>query len=468
MADGQRRRSKTMSIGKRLRIGNQRGVFIVIFALLLLVVLGFVALGIEGGRWYLVRAELAKAVDAAALEAAKNIGGPANVLTLAQEIGSENFPAGYIGTPAAGAGSVRFTATQPAVDTVSVTGNVNATVVLAHLFGITSIPVSATAVAQQRNVEVMMVLDRSGSMAGQKMADLKIAAISFLNYFTPTQAQDMLGLISFSTTVKVDNPLATNFATAMTSAINSMNALGGTNTEDAIDHANGPQSFTNRANVQQYVVFFSDGMPTALTDRFRFNNTDYNAVAVVTGYNNRANCRASDYAESFVSRDLIKPDGSGNYGNAAYLTGDGKNSGGSTCPGGNNTTKWYLFQTRPVPRTAGGVYGAEACNIPHWEGTPYPKPSTVVDDLLPYFCDTAKQLALANAQTLKNRGVVIFVVGLGAPPDIDVNFLTNISSDCNLGVCAPTTNFTYIAPNSSQLQTIFNRIATTIRLRLVQ
>ena len=47
-------------------IDNQRGAFVVIFAVALLVILGFVALGIEGGRWYLVRAELAKGVDAAA------------------------------------------------------------------------------------------------------------------------------------------------------------------------------------------------------------------------------------------------------------------------------------------------------------------------------------------------------------------------------------------------------------------
>ena len=57
-------------------IHNQRGAFVVIFALSLLVLLGFVALGIEGGRWYLVRAELAKGVDSACLAGAKNISNP--------------------------------------------------------------------------------------------------------------------------------------------------------------------------------------------------------------------------------------------------------------------------------------------------------------------------------------------------------------------------------------------------------
>ncbi len=58
------------------RLAGERGAFLVIFALMLLVILGFTALGVEAGRWYLVRAELAKGVDAAALAAARNIGNP--------------------------------------------------------------------------------------------------------------------------------------------------------------------------------------------------------------------------------------------------------------------------------------------------------------------------------------------------------------------------------------------------------
>ena len=65
-----------MRVINKSMIHNQRGAFVVIFAIALMVILGFVALGIEGGRWYLVRAELAKGVDSAALQAAKNISNP--------------------------------------------------------------------------------------------------------------------------------------------------------------------------------------------------------------------------------------------------------------------------------------------------------------------------------------------------------------------------------------------------------
>ena len=181
-------------------IRNQRGAFVVIFAVALLVILGFVALGIEGGRWYLVRAELAKGVDAASLNGAKNISNPYLTATsLAEEFGRENFQAGYVGTPASGAGSVRFTATMVESDKISVTGNVDATATLARIFGFDRIPVVATGMAQKKEVEIMMILDRSGSMAGTKMTALKNAASNFLDFFAQTQDKDKVGLISFAT-----------------------------------------------------------------------------------------------------------------------------------------------------------------------------------------------------------------------------------------------------------------------------
>ena len=117
-------------------VDNQRGAFAVIFAVALFVLLGFVAIGIDAGRWYLVRAELAKGVDSASLAGAKNISNPyVTPTTLAEEFGRENFEAGYVGTPQSGTGTVRFTATMVESDKISVTGNVDATATIARIFG---------------------------------------------------------------------------------------------------------------------------------------------------------------------------------------------------------------------------------------------------------------------------------------------------------------------------------------------
>ena len=453
-------------------IHNQRGAFVVIFALSLLVLLGFVALGIEGGRWYLVRAELAKGVDSACLAGAKNISNPfVTPTTLAEEFGRENFEAGYVGTPQSGAGSVRFTATMVETDKISVTGNVDATAILARIFGFDRIPVAATGVAQKKEVEIMMILDRSGSMAGTKMTALKNASRGFLDFFADTQDKDKVGLISFAFTAGIngvpDRALGTNFVTPMKTAISNMTADGATNAEDAVDMADGTGGFTDQTGVpgdrriQQFVVFFSDGMPTALRDRFKYNNTVYDGVVYGQGSSGRANCRTSDYPYMSVDNVLLRPNGSGAYpGVNPDTTGDGKATSGSStnrtvCTSGGSrylNTKWYLFETTLVPRSGGGTWPAERCSIP-------------MNDLLPYFCGKARQLALDNAQILKSKGIKIYAIGLGSS-EIDETYLRNLSSDCNGGTCSGY-NFTFKVTTAAELEPVFNKIAKDIKLRLV-
>ena len=84
----------------RTTLNNQRGTIAVLFAILLIVLIGFCALAIDVGSWYVVQAELSKSVDAAAFTGAKNISNPyADPLVLAEQLGSENFPTGLLGTP---------------------------------------------------------------------------------------------------------------------------------------------------------------------------------------------------------------------------------------------------------------------------------------------------------------------------------------------------------------------------------
>jgi hypothetical protein len=66
-------------------------------------------------------------------------------------------------------------------------------------------------------------------------------------------------------------------------------------------------------------------------------------------------------------------------------------------------------------------------------------------------------MAEANAQVLKNRGIMIYIIGLGS--DVNKVVLGNIAS-------GPT--FEYYAPDSSDLQSIFDAIAKDIKLRLTQ
>ncbi len=72
----------------RLAAADRKGTVLVSVTVMLAALMGFVALGIEVGTWYVMRAELSKAVDAAALAGAANIASPnLNLAALAQDFG---------------------------------------------------------------------------------------------------------------------------------------------------------------------------------------------------------------------------------------------------------------------------------------------------------------------------------------------------------------------------------------------
>lgn len=450
-------------------LSNQKGAVLLIFALLLIVLVGFVALGMEVGRWYLVRAELSKGVDAAALAAAKNISNPyVNVNTLVQEIGKENFPPGYVETPASGAGSISFSSSQVIENkSIKVTGNVSTQAILARLFGVNQVAVQSSGEGQKNEVEVMMILDRSLSMGvngGRPLRDLKTAAIGFLEYFAETQDKDNMGLITFATGVTVDHPLSTNFVAPMQSRINALTANGWTNAEHAIDLADGPGGFTDQTGIpgdrrkQQFLIFFSDGSPTAFTGRFRRNGVEFpNAVVRVEPPTmNNPQCLQVNDQMGHADSEVLYPT-TGTNSLIPTPTGDGNPTSGNPRTSCINAgvrylnTRWYIFEDARYGLPRYGLPTLPQCK----------RPSGVLNEipnLAPYICNTAKQMALDHAQELKDKYIKIYTIGLGSDQYLDRNFLGQIAS-------GPT--YEYYAPTSADLEAIFKLIAKEIKLRLV-
>jgi Flp pilus assembly protein TadG len=421
---------------------SQSGSILITFAFFLVLLIAFSAIGVEAGRWFLVRAELSKTVDAAALVAVKNLSNPnVSPITLAQEFALANFPTGYLGTPGAGgAGAATFDAQVIGTVKVEVTGHASAQAILARVLGFDLIPVTSVGTAQKRKVEIMLVLDRSGSMTQNNgITGVKNAANSFVDYFTTTQADDKMGLISFSTNVTVDHAMTTNFATAMHSAINAMNANGWTNSEDAIDQADGPSGFTPQGGVAradrtpQFLVFFTDGRANAFRGTFVKGNTTFDAVT-----QQNSNCDPGDQNNGLGNSLFDATTGNPIPNSNPIPTGDGL-AAGSACAGGT-TTHWMVMDAYPVP------------------GHPYPycgiqENSTVS----PYVCDMAETLALLHAKEIKDAGVTVYAIGLGAL--IHEDFLKQIASSPTLY---------YLAPTGNDLTAIFQHIALDIKLRLVQ
>ncbi len=443
-------------------LNNQKGAVAVLFWIMLVVIIAFAGLAVDVGAWFVARAELSKSVDAGALAGAKNISNPfAPAVDVAKEFARENFREGSAWT----IGAPTFNASKLDNTRISVGGSVNTESYFARVFGVNVVLVNNSAIAKKNAVEIMLVLDRSGSMEGDPMDDLKDASLSFISFFEDTQAEDRLGLISFAKGVTVDVSLRNNFVSAMTNAIDDMEAGGYTNAEDAIDRADGPSGFTDFSGLpgdqwrQQYLIFFSDGNPNTFRGRFKYKGVDYDAVVNGTG----------NFCDEVDTR-LANPDTGNNLSNPSIdprLTGDGNTFAASACRQYPEllTTRWYVFEDYPL---AG--HGTQDCFIAVETGQDiqyddeddewYVRNSAHIQTPLSgYVCTTAKQMAVDHAQELKDRGVIIYAVGFIGSGGVNEEYLADIASGPDL---------VYVTPDSGELQTIFNKIAKDIKLRLVQ
>jgi Mg-chelatase subunit ChlD len=107
-------------------------------------------------------------------------------------------------------------------------------------------------------LDVVMVMDRSGSMAGA-MADLKEAAKTLVNTMNPLH--DQVAVVSFSDTVTVDQPLTGNFAAAR-AQIDNLQAEGYTHTGDGLAAAWAHLEAVKREDTTPVILLFADGVNT--------------------------------------------------------------------------------------------------------------------------------------------------------------------------------------------------------------
>ena len=113
-------------------------------------------------------------------------------------------------------------------------------------------------------IDVMLVLDRSGSMLGTPLDSVKIAANMFVDLL---RSFDDAGLVSFGGNVRlnVDVRTMTPFGkNMMHSQINNLSSVGSTPLGDAIDLANARLA-RGEAPGGQYEVLITDGDPMTFT-----------------------------------------------------------------------------------------------------------------------------------------------------------------------------------------------------------
>lgn len=117
--------------------------------------------------------------------------------------------------------------------------------------------------------DIVLVMDKSGSMKGELDSNAKKAANALAgklltsNSALPESQRVRMAVVTFSTKVSLKKEFTTN-ASEINAAVEG-NPDGGTNWEAALNQANNLQG---RSGVKKYIIFLSDGNPTYRTSSY--------------------------------------------------------------------------------------------------------------------------------------------------------------------------------------------------------
>jgi Flp pilus assembly protein TadG len=298
------------------------------------VVVPLVGLAIDGGCAYLVRLKLSTAVDGGSIAAARLLGSgstqtaqTANAQATAVEFVNANFPTGFFGatmqsgSPSAcvdlGDGSDpchigNTGSSNYMVRTVVVSATASMNTRFMGLIGFPKVIVSASGRASRRDVRVVLVMDRSSSMAGYYSTGtcpntntINDIALSFVNGFSA--GRDQLGLVAFGGSAIVAYPARStandptdytkfsppdvNFNTPVSpnqeiggtdgkGLICQIQAGSNTGTAEALAMAYytlraDAATNSNLPNMLNVIVLMTDGLPNGIT---AFGNNKFTAV----------------------------------------------------------------------------------------------------------------------------------------------------------------------------------------------
>ena len=180
--------------------GAAEGVTLILTVAVMGVIIPLAGLAIDASLLYAIKAKLQAAVDAASLAGARSLNRGLdlasqadNARATATNFFNANFPDGHLSTT----GRILTLAVAESAyrtRTVRADAQVSAPTYFMRILGVASTTLTAAGMASRRDVNLILVLDRSSSMSAV-MTSMKAAARGFVDKFA--EGRDNVGLIVF-------------------------------------------------------------------------------------------------------------------------------------------------------------------------------------------------------------------------------------------------------------------------------
>lgn len=388
---------------------DERGGILALVAVAMVMMLASTGLAVDLGRGYVERLRLGRAVDAGALAAARTLRmGQATARDEGLAVARANGVADALPDVSA---SIRFGINERGENTVTMAAARTMPTTFMRILGHQQIDVAASATAAVPPIDLVLVLDQSGSLLfNQVWDDLQDAARGFVGYFDDTL--DQMGLVSFQLAAADRHVIGHGFTAPITQAINAMQSVGDTNMGEGLRLAHLQMQRSNvRPASGKVVVFFTDGRATA--------------VRTVLGPPNGAQDRmiaAYQSQEGFIRGYFDNPD--------------------------------QLPMDALAPES--GCYQWAQCF--GWD-----------EDIIR---QQGSQTGLDRAAAIRADETVIYVIALGNPDEADpllqpdLPYLRRIANENGVEDPSQPHGRMFFAPTAADLQTVFDLVAQDLMVRL--
>ncbi len=403
---------------------DETGALLAMMSILAIVILALTGAVVDIGLGWISKAQLSRAVDAGVLAGAKTLrqgtaAARSHALALAETNGVSAADGAAIdigfGRNEAGESTVWMTATR-----------IRPTIFL-RAVGMDELKVGSAAAAAVPPVDLVLVLDQSGSLARNGAFDeLQDAAIEFLGHFDETL--DQMGLVSFQIRAMDRFVIDGGFQAPIELQIESMTSVGDTNIGEGLRYALAQMSLpTVREHSSKVVVFFTDGRATAF-------------------------------------RGSLGPGGPVDGGSSLGPFGGGPGVEDRLMAVTTTTSGWirgYFDDPDDLaidaPASPDGCGGAANCwGWDEWEVR-----------------EKSRRAGLEVADAIRSEGIYLYSIGLGDPgaspmeqPDMD--YLRLISNEGGIVSGGQPRGRAYFAPSADQLEAVFNQVAQDLLVRLSQ